>query len=535
MVFLEKERYFENMDPCKVQITQFYGIEIDDFAANVARTALWISKCQMQNELKKIIKDVPILPLEKNEKIICDDALKCDWTKLVRRDRKHPVFVIGNPPFQGSQRKDKEQKESKAFAMSQEHKGKKIWEKHGSLDFACAWYAKAAEFMQGHNNIEVAFVSTNSITQGEQVALLWEPLIKHYNLCITFAWKSFKWFNKADSMAQVHCIIVGLGKESRHKGKKRKLFQIDGKPKLVNHINCYLMDAEDFFIKSRSNALGNVPEMVKGSIPVDGGHLIINEDDYEDFINKEPDSIPFIKLCLGAKEYLHSLKRYCLWIPDNTPSSLLKSLPLVYKRIKATEEMRHKSPKKATQAFADRGYRFMEIRQPKTDYILVPSHSSEKRKYIPIGIVSSNIISSNANLIIPEPSKWLFAILLSKIHMAWVKYTCGRIKSDYRYSADVVYNNFPWMDLTEEQRAALSNSADRILEARKLEGCSTLADMYDFLKGELREAHLANDKLVTTIYGINDKNDEDIALELMRRSVKMATISNRTKRKKARI
>lgn len=531
MGFWGKSQYFSNIDPCEVQMTQFYGIEIDDFAVNVAKTAMWISECQMLKELSKEIEGIKILPLVGNNNIKCADALRYDWTKLVKRSHKTPIYIIGNPPFQGSQRKNEEQKQSKAVAMSAVDKDKKVWEKHGNLDFACGWYAKAAEFMQGYNNIQTAYVSTNSVTQGEQVALLWEPLIKHYKLCITFAWKTFKWFNKADSMAHVHCVIVGMGKEACFKNLPRYIYQAEQEVKSVGHINCYLMAAEDLFIKSRPHALGHVPEMVKGSIPVDGGNLLVDEEAYKEFAEKEPNAMQFIKPCLGAKEYLHNLQRYCLWIPDDAPSSLLKSLPMVWQRLKATEKFRLESKKEATKEFAKKMHRFMERRQPDTEYILVPSHSSENRDYIPMGIVSPDIVSSNANLLIPEPSKWLFGILESRIHMAWMRYTCGRIKSDYRYSADVVYNNFPWIDLTDEQKAAIDKTVEAIIEARKKDKDSTLADMYDYLKGDLLEAHKANDKLVAKIFGIEAKDEEDIVLELMRRSVDMAKKADKPKRK----
>lgn len=532
MGFWGKQQYLENTDPCEVQMTQFFGIEIDDFAVNVAKTAMWISECQMLKELSKEIKGIKILPLLGNDNIKCEDALKFDWTKLVKRNKKTPVYIIGNPPFQGSQRKNEEQKQSKAFAMSTEYNGKKVWEKHGNLDFACAWYAKAAEFMQGYNNIQTAYVSTNSVTQGEQVALLWEPLIKHYKLCITFAWKSFKWFNKADSMAHVHCVIIGMGKESCFKNLPRKIYYPEQEAKSVPQINCYLMPAENFFIKSRPKALGHVPEMIKGSIPVDGGNLLISAETYKEFTEKEPEALQFIKPCLGAKEYLHNLPRYCLWIPDDTPNSLLKSMPMVWSRLKAVEAFRDESKKKATQEYAKQKHRFMERRQPNTEYILVPRHSSENRDYIPMGFVSPDIICSDANMLIPEPSKWLFGILESRIHMAWVKYTCGRLETRNRYSADVVYNNFPWMDLTDDQKVAIEETADAILEARKLDKDSTLADMYDYLKGELLKAHKANDKLVAKIFGIEEKDEEKIVLELMRRSVDMAKKADKPKKKR---
>lgn len=540
MGFWGKQQYLDNTDPCEVQMTQFYGIEIDDFAASVAKTAMWISECQMLKELSKEIKGIKILPLIGNDNIICADALRYDWTKLVKRNRNTPVYVIGNPPFQGSSRKDKEQKESKAFAMSAEHKGKKVWEKHGKLDFACAWYAKAAEFMQGYSNVEAAYVSTNSITQGEQVALLWEPLIKHYKLCITFAWKSFKWFNKADSMAHVHCVIVGLGKENAFKNRQKKLYQAGQEAKKVDHVNCYLMPAEDIFIKSRPNALGHVPEMQKGSSPVDDGNLLIDEEEYAAFAEREPEALQFIKPCPSAKDFLHNGKQYCLWIPDDAPSSLLASLPMLMKKLKATETFRRNSPKKATQEYASQRHRFMERRQPESEYILVPRHSSENRKYIPMGFISPDVICHDSNMLIAKPYKWLFAILESQIHMLWMKYTCGRLETRTRYSANIVYNNFPWMEMTDEQKAALEDTANGIIEARKLDKDSTLADMYDSLKGELLKAHKANDKVVAKIYGIDSKDEEEIVLELMRRSVKMASVADkpkagkRKKRKKGR-
>lgn len=533
MRFWEKSQYFDfdNTNPCEVQMTQFYGIEINDFAVNVAKTAMWISECQMLKELSKEIKGVKVFPLFGNDNIKCADALRYDWRKLVKRSRQTPIYIIGNPPFQGSQRKNEEQKQSKTIAMSAQDKGKRVWANQGKLDLACAWYAKAAEFMQGYSNIQTAYVSTNSIVQGEQVALLWEPLIKHYKLCITFAWKTFKWFNKADTMAHVHCVIVGMGKENAFENLPRKIYQVEQEVKSVSHINCYLMDAEDIFIKSRSKTLKNVPEMVKGSIPVDDGNLIIEKEDYKAFETQEPEAMQFIKPYLGAKEFLHNQQRYCLWIPDDTPSSLLKSLPVVMKRLNATEKFRNKSTKKATREYAKLKHRFMERRQPDTEYILVPSHSSENRDYIPMGIVSPDIICSNANLIIAEPSKWLLGILQSRIHMIWVKYTCGRIKSDYRYSADIVYNNFPWTDLTDEQKNAIEKSVDSILEARKLDKDSSLADMYDNLMGKLYEAHRANDKLIAKIFGITTNNEEEIALELMRRSVRLAKLANKPKKK----
>lgn len=422
------------------------------------------------------------------------------------------------------------QKASMKEAMSSKSGRKKVWKNPGKMDFVCAWYAKAAEYMQEKSNVKCALVSTNSITQGEQVSLLWKPLVQHYKLHISFAWKTFRWDNEADEMAHVHCVIIGFSKQNT--SNHRYIFQENTPVKEAKHINGYLMDAEDIFIESRTEPLGNVAGMMKGSIPVDGGNLIIEAEDYMDFITDEPSAEEYVRPLMGAREFLHNEKRYCLWIPDETPVDELKKMPLVMKRINAVEEFRLKSTKAATIECADQGHRFMEIRQPGIEYILVPRHSSEKRKYIPMGFVNPHIICSDANLIIPTSSMWLFGIMQSRIHMAWVKYVCGRLESRYRYSARIVYNNFPWKELDEEQKNAIAETATEILEDRKADP-SCLASQYDMLKGRLANAHKANDKAVAKAYDIDLKmSDEEIALELMRRSVKMAKKKDEKKKKK---
>ena len=343
-----------------------------------------------------------------------------------------------------------------------------------------------------------------------------------------FAWRTFRWHNEADEMAHVHCVIIGFSKQ--RKTDKYYIYQENAPTIEAKHINGYLMDAEDFFIESRTKPLGDAPKMMKGSIPVDGGNLILEKEDYSDFIKQEPSAEKYVRRLMGAREFLHDEKRYCLWMPDEIPADKLKAMPLVLKRINATEEFRLKSKKNATINFADQGYRFMEIRQSEHEYILVPRHSSENRKYIPMGFVDPSIISTDANLIIPSPSKWLFGIMQSRIHMIWVKYTCGRLKSDFRYSANIVYNNFPWKELDEEQKNDIEETATEILEARKEDG-SCLASQYDLLKGRLAKAHKANDKVVAKAYGIDlNMSEEEIILELMRRCVKMT--ETKTKKKK---
>ena len=521
----------ETSDPCMVNINQFFGIEVDHFAASVARASLWIAACQQLQETETILHcALDPLPLEKNDNILCADALWTDWANLVKRKATSPTYIISNPPFQGYSRMTNVQKASIKKAMSSKSGRKKVWKNPGKMDFVCGWYAKAAEYMQEKSNVKCALVSTNSITQGGQVSLLWKPLVQHYKLSISFAWKTFRWDNEADEMAHVHCVIIGFGKQN--KSNHRFIFQENTPAKEAKNINGYLMDAEDIFIESRTKPLGKVPSMVYGNKPVEGGNLIMNAEEYVELIEQEPLAQEYVRQLMGAREFLHNEKRYCLWMPDGIPADELKEMPLVKKRIKATEEFREKSKKAATAEFADQAYRFMEIRQPEHEYILVPRHSSENRKYIPMGFVNPAIICSDANHIIPTSSKWLFGIMQSRIHTAWVKYVCGRLESRYRYSANVVYNNFPWKVLNEEQRNAIEETATKILEARKKDA-SCLANQYDLLTGELAKAHKANDKAVAKAYDIDLKmSDEEIALELMRRSVKMAKKKDEKKKKK---
>ncbi len=522
----------DNIDPCKVGINQFFGIEIDHFAASVARASLWIAGCQLLQETEKVLHcSLPLLPLEKNNNILCADALLADWSNLVKRKAASPTYIISNPPFQGYSKMTKVQRRSILSVMPKKIGKAKVWNSQGKMDFVCGWFAKAADYMQNRSNVKCALVSTNSITQGEQVALLWKPLVQYYHLHISFAWRTFRWHNEADEMAHVHCVIIGFDRQKN--AKKRYIYQEDVPKIEAKRINGYLMDAEDIFIESRTKPLGNMPKMKKGSIPVDGGNLIIEGTEYERFITEEPKAQKYVRRLMGAREFLHNDMRYCLWIPDEISSWELDSMPLVKKRVRAVEEFRLKSPKAATIEFADQGYRFMEIRQPEHEYILVPRHSSENRKYIPMGFVDSSIISSDANLIIPTSSKWLFGIMQSRIHMIWVQYVCGRLESRYRYSANIVYNNFPWKELDEEQKKAIEETATEILEARKEDG-SSLASQYDLLHGRLAKAHKANDKAVAKAYGIDqDMSDEAIVLELMRRSVKMAMANSKKKKKRS--
>lgn len=496
----------------EVSIGQFYGIEINDFAVTVAKTALWIAESQMMKETENIIHmNLDFLPLKSYANIVEGNALRIDWETVVPKDKLN--YIMGNPPFVGYSLQSPEQKQD-ILSIYVDEKGKP-YKTAGKVDYVACWYFKASKYI-GDTNIRVAFVSTNSITQGEQVSAVWKPLYERFNIHIDFAHRTFCWDSEASLKAHVHCVIVGFSSTINLKSKQ--LYSSE-RMQLVNNINAYLMDAPDIFIESRKSPICEVAKIVKGSIPVDDGNFLLSNDEYEDFIKKEPSSIEYIKPYYGAREFLHNEKRYCLWLENISPSALMKS-SLIKERVAAVKDFRLKSSKEATRKYAEFPTRFMEIRQPKTEYIIVPSHSSERRKYIPIGFVKPDIICSNANLMIPNATLFHFGILTSNVHMAWVRAICGRIKSDYRYSNDIVYNNFPWPTPTDEQKAKIEQTAQAILDARALYPDCSLADLYDELTMpvELRKAHQANDKAVMQAYGFWGKlnTESECVAELMR-------------------
>lgn len=498
--------------PVKVGISQFYGIEINDFAVTVAKTALWIAEAQMLQETVNIVEnEIPFLPLRSYANIIEDNSLRIDWESVVPKDKLS--YIMGNPPFVGYSLQSNSQKQDiqEVYVDS----NGKTYKTAGKNDYVSCWYFKAAQLMVG-NNIRTAFVSTNSITQGEQVSSVWKPLYDRFGIHIDFAHRTFRWDSEASLKAHVHCVIVGF---SVADNKADKRIYDNGADKVVKNINPFLIETPILFIENRSKPIFNVSEMSKGSIPVDDGNFFLTTEERDELIKKEPQAEKYVKQFLGAKEFLHNEKRWCLWLLDASPNEL-KSMPIVMERVRKIKQFRLESSKAATRKFADYPTRFMEIRQPKTSYILFPSHSSENRKYIPIGFESPEIICGNANLVIPDASLYEFGILHSNVHMAWTRAVCGRIKSDYRYSNTVVYNNFPWCSPTDEQKATIEHTAQMILDARaKYPDCS-LADLYDELTmpPELRKAHQLNDKAVMAAYGFDYKTmtESECVAELMK-------------------
>lgn len=481
-----------------VKINQFYGIEINDFAVSVAKTALWIAESQMLEETNDILyANEEFLPLKSYTNIVEGNALKIDWNDVVPKDKLN--YIIGNPPFLGYSLQSKEQKEQlKSIYVDENNKPYKT---SGKNDFVSAWYFKASQYII-NTNIRVAFVSTNSITQGEQVSSVWKPLFERFQIQIDFAYQSFKWESEAKSKAQVHCVIIGF---SQRNNQKKRLFSEFGM-KFVDKINPYLIESEIIFIENRKSPISNVPKMFRGSQPTDGGNLILTENEKEKLLMENPVAENFIRPYLMGADFIKRKPRYCIWLVDAKPNQL-KKCPLILERVQKVKDFRLNSKKIATQRKAETPTLFDEIKESKIDYIAIPKTSSEKRRYIPMDYLSSEIIAGDGIRMLPTESKYLFGILTSNVHMAWMRTVAGRMKSDYSYSNTIVYNNFPFPKATENQVEKIKETAQAILDARSLYPDSSLADLYDELTMpvELRRAHQENDKAVMKAYGFTKK------------------------------
>ncbi len=563
--------------PIKVKISQFYGIEINDFAVTVAKTALWIAESQMMKATEEIVgKALDFLPLSTSATIVEGNALRMDWSTLEEeknenfvytdklnlyrvdekavetagepeipygahfkelnvaakevtekifpaKDGNKPViydYIIGNPPFSGYGKQTESNKLDTLHTYVDENS--KPYRNAGKIDYVANWYFKATKLIQGKKT-RCAFVSTNSITQGEQVASVWKPLFERYGLQIDFAFRSFKWYSESTDMAHVHCVIIGFScrggsveKQYLQTSCAPRIFNADGTVVEAKNINPYLMDAESVWIINRSKPVCDVPLMTTGNRPADGGHLIIEADEYEDFIKKEPAARKWIKNLTGSEEYINGGKRYCLWLVGATPAEV-KGMKEVYKRVMLCREDRLNGAEDR-QKLADTPALFREINNPE-QYLLIPRVSSERRKYIPIGFLNSNTIPTDSATIITHAGLYEFGILTSSVHNAWMRAVCGRLESRYRYSKDIVYNNFPWCNPTEAQKAKIEKTAQTILDARAKYPDSSLADLYDetTMPPELRKAHKENDKAVMAAYGFDPKMSEaEIVAKLFR-------------------
>ena len=493
-------------NPIQVSIGQFYGIEINDFAVTVAKTALWIAESQMMQETEKLMQiNLNFLPLKSYANIVEGNALRIDWESVVPKEKLN--YIMGNPPFVGARLMSTVQKDDVLSIFD----GVK---NNGNLDYVSCWYKKAANMMTG-TEIRTALVSTNSITQGEQVAILWKNLFEH-GVHIDFAYRTFRWDSEASLKAHVHCVIVGFSKASNQKPKR--IFD-GGSVKIAKNINGYLIEADNIVIESRTNPICKVNTIRMGNQPIDDGNYIFTEEEMAEFIRIEPKSKPYFHLFYGSKEFINRIPRYCLWLGECSPKEL-RSMPECMKRIENVRQFRLSSKRASTLKLADTPTRFQTENMPTTNYIVIPEVSSQNRRYVPMGFMTPDIMCINKVRLMPNATLYHFGVLTSNVHMAWMRTVCGRLKSDYDYSIKIVYNNFPWCTPTPEQKANIEKTAQAILDARaKYPDCS-LADLYDetTMPPELRKAHQANDFAVMAAYGFNRKiTESECVAELMKR------------------
>lgn len=500
----------EVRNPIKVSIQQFYGIEINDFAVTVAKTALWIAESQMLEETKSIVYGFndDFLPLKTYVNITEGNALQIDWKDVIAPERLS--YIMGNPPFVGTKLMNKKQKEDVKRVLGK-------YNNYGTLDYVSCWYAKSCEYIEG-TAICCAFVSTNSIVQGEQVEPLWKELFAR-EIEINFAYRTFVWDSEANAKAQVHCVIIGF---SRKEVKHRKIIYDGEELKIVNHINAYLVDAEDVFVESKRKPICNVQEMYLGCDFKDDNNYILGEEEKEELIKREPLVEKYIKKYINAKELISRKHRYCLWLNNANPGDL-KKLPTVMKKIEAVKLFRLESNSPDTQRYAEYPTRPARLRyyseERNTSALGVPRISSATRRYLPMELLDADTIGGASILMIPEATLYTFAILNSNVHMAWMRTVCGRMKSDYRYANGLVYNTFPWPSPTDVQKAKIEKAAQGILDARALYPNANLAALYDPLTmpSELSKAHNINNKVVMEAYGFSTKMTEaDCVAELMK-------------------
>ena len=555
----------EFLNPIKVSINQFYGIEINDFAVTVATTALWISEAQMLAETERIIQhDIDFLPLKSYANIKEGNALRLPWDEWEIVDKtpviyaKHTVvypitdekskslvseatpeyygelklhtdkfetnfepekpktyhvdfdYIMGNPPFVGARWMSKEQKQDVLDVFGTK------WKNAGNLDYVSCWYKKAADSMQSERKTRAAFVSTNSITQGEQVAILWQPLFNQFGIHFDFAYRTFRWDSEAEIKAHVHCVIIGFSTDGTRSAKT--IFVNEKQHVQVENINGYLIDAPNVWIESRNKPLCDVPVIGIGNKPIDGGYYLFSNEEKTEFLKREPKAQPYFRRWFGAEEFINNKTRWCLWLGDCTPGEL-RSMPLCYERVRMVYEYRLKSPSPGTVKLAERPTRFHVENMPKGDYIVIPEVSSEKRMYIPIGYMDDSVMCSNKLRLMPNANLFEFGVLTSNVHNAWMRAVCGRLETRYDYSIKIVYNNFPWCNPTEEQCKRIEKTAQAILDARTQNASSTLADLYDEISmpSNLRRAHQENDRAVMAAYGFDIKMSEsEIVSELFR-------------------
>ena len=497
----------EMVNPIKVSINQFYGIEINDFACAVAQTALWIAESQMMQETDEIVGfNLDPLPLKTYTNIHEGNALRMDWNDVIPASELN--YIMGNPPFSGARIMLAEQKDDLVHVFGAK------WKNLGNMDYVTGWYKKSLDMMQSNSAIHAALVSTNSITQGEQVANLWKPLMEA-GIHIDFAWRTFIWDSEANVKAHVHCVIVGF---SSGKTENKRIIFDGGEEIEASNINGYLIDGDNVFVESRQHPISDVPEIGIGNKPIDGGFYLFKDEEKEEFIKVEPGSEKFFKRWYGSDEFINRRPRWCLWLGDANPMELIK-LPECMKRIQAVRDYRLASPSAGTVKLADKPTRFHVENMPEGNYMLIPKVSSEKRPYIPLGFMSPDFLSSDLVFIIPNATLYHFGVLTSSVHNAWMRAVAGRLEMRYRYSKDVVYNNFPWPVVSDSEMARIEDTAQAILDARQAYPDASMAELYGNLIvfPDLMKAHRANDAAVLEAYGFpKDATESDIVARLFK-------------------
>lgn len=489
---------------CRVNVHQFYGIEIDDAAAHIARVALWITDHQMNLEAAERFGTTrPTVPLVTAPTIVCANALQTDWRTVL--EPAQCSYVLGNPPFIGAKYMSDGQRTDVAPIFAPLNNG-------GLLDYVAAWYVKAAAYIAQSPAVDVAFVSTNSLAQGEQPGVLWPWLLGH-GITIRFAHRTFQWSNEGKGVASVHCVIVGFGLQ---KPAKRTLYVyrdgIKGEPTALSakNINPYLIDAPDVVLQRRGKPLCEVPAMGIGNKPIDGGHYLFTPEEMAEFLQREPGAQPYFRRWLGGDEFLNGYERWCLWLGDAEPAAL-KALPLAMERVAAVRRLRNASKSAPTRKMADTPRRFHVEFMPDQEYLVIPKVSSERRNLIPVGYFKPDTLASDLLFIVPHATGYHFGFLSSTMHNAWMRTVAGRLESRYRYSVHIVYNNFPWpQDVPEEKRLAVVREAQAVLSARAAHPGATLADLYDpdSMPTDLQDAHRALDKAVDAAYGYRSGKDD---------------------------
>ena len=499
-------------NPVKVSINQFYGIEINDFAAAVAQTALWIAENQMLQQIEGALgKNLQALPLKNYATIICANALRIDWNDVFTTPNSKlltPNYIIGNPPFVGARMKSAAQSNDIGIVFDG-------WQNIGNLDYVACWYKKISDFIAG-TNIRAALVSTNSICQGDSIGTLWKRLFAS-GIHIDFAHRTFKWLSDSDNMAHVHCVVVGFSRAPNDKPKK--IF-VDGKPTIVEHINAYLVDGEDIFVESRNEPLqDDVPTIGIGNQPIDNAKYLFKPEEMENFIKLEPASAKYFHPWYGAEEFIKGKRRYCLWLGDLSDAEI-DAMPHCRERVENVRQYRLSSKRKSTIKLAQTPTRFQVENFPRGNYLAIPQTSSERRQYMPMGFMDASNFASATLLVIPDATLYHFGILMSSIHNAWIKTTCCCLETRYRYTASIVYNNFPWCSVTDRQRRLIERSAQNILDVRAEFSGWTFAKLYDekTMPDELRHAHKSNDYAVALAYGFENILTDEAAIvaELMK-------------------